>query len=243
MKAELIEKGEDNATFLVKGTNTGLMNAFRRAVISEVPTLAIHEVYFYENTSPLWDEFIAHRLGLIPLEAEYGTYDENTVVSFSLDATGPKIVYSSDLVSSDPSVKPADNRIIIVKLMEGQRLRLEAKAKMGTAKEHAKWQAGLASYRHVYRVEIKKPEAVKAEGGDIEEIERENKSSAGLSDKNLNLLKDVWENDPDAVELKKNEDQFILYVETYGNMDLPALIKAACDVLEKKLNNFLEAIS
>ncbi len=242
MKAELVEKGEDNATFVVKGANTGLLNAFRRTLISEVPTLAIHEVYFYENNSPLWDEFIAHRLGLIPLKADYGTYDQNTVVSFSLDVTGPKIVYSSDLVPSDPSVVPADDKIIIVKLMEGQRLRLEAKARMGTAKEHAKWQAGLASYRHVYRAEIKKPEAVKAEGGDLEEIEKENKSSAGLSDRNLNLLKDVWENDPEAVDLKRNEDQFILYVETYGNMDVPTLIKATCDVLEKKINDFLEAI-
>ena len=242
MKVELLNRDEESATFLVKGANTGLMNAFRRAVISEVPTLAIHEVFFYENTSPLWDEFIAHRLGLIPLKVEYGTYDENTEVTFSLEAEGPKVVYSGELVSSDPSVKVADDRIIIVKLMDGQRLRLEAKARMGTAKQHAKWQAGLASYRYVYRAEIKDPEAVKAEGGDPKKIEEENKSPAGLSDATYNLLRDVEELHPEAVSLKKNRDQFILYVETYGNMSLEELIKAATDVLEKNLNDVMEAI-
>ncbi len=242
MKVELLERDEESAKFLVKGVNTGLMNAFRRAVISEVPTLAIHEVYFYENTSPLWDEFIAHRLGLIPLRAEYGTYNEHTEVTLSLEASGPKVVYSGDLVSSDPSVVPVDDRIIVVKLMDGQRLRLEAKARMGTARMHAKWQAGLASYRHVYRAEVKKPDAVKAEGGDVKKIEEENKSPAGLSDASLNLLKDVAEADPDAVILKRNPDQFILYVETYGNMPLNKLIEAACDTLEKRLKEFEEAI-
>lgn len=242
MKVELINKDEESATFVVKGANTGLMNAFRRVVISEVPTLAIHEVYFYENNSPLWDEFIAHRLGLIPLKAEYGTYDKNTEVTFSLEATGPKVVYSGDLVSSDPSVSPADDKIMIIKLMDGQRIRLEAKARMGTAKQHAKWQAGLASYRYVYRADIKDPELVKAEGGDIKKIEEENKSLAGLSDASLNLLKDVEEINPDAVTLKRNKDQFVLYVETYGNMDLPSLIKAATDVLENNLRELMEAI-
>ena len=242
MKAELIDRDEESATFLIKGANIGLMNALRRVIISEVPTLAIHEVFFYENSSPLWDEFIAHRLGLIPLKADYGTYDEHTEISFSLEAEGPKVVYSGDLKPSDPSVVPADDKIIIVKLMDGQKLRLEAKARMGTAKEHAKWQAGLSSYRYVYRAEVKKPEVIKGEGGDLSVIEEENKKPSGLSDATLNLLKDIEEKDPEAVQLKRNEDQFIFYVETYWNMPLKDLIKAAFDVLEDKIRKAEEAI-
>ena len=242
MKVSLLSKDEDSATFLIKGANTGLMNALRRIIVSEIPVLAIEELYVYENDSPLWDEFIAHRVGLIPLRAEYGTYSSTSEVMFHLEAVGPKVVTAGDLQPSDPSVTPVDDKIIIVKLMDGQRLRFDAKARVGTAREHAKFQAGLASYRHVYRAEIKDEEAVRSEGGDPEKIRKESSSSAGLSDASISLLKDVEEKQPEAVHLYKNPDQFIFYVETYGNLTLPELLRAAFDVLEQELKEVEEVL-
>lgn len=61
---------ENSMTIQFVNTDASVMNAIRRVAISEVPTMAIETVLVYENTSPLAEEYISHRLGLIPLVAE-----------------------------------------------------------------------------------------------------------------------------------------------------------------------------
>lgn len=51
------------------GCSVAFANAFRRLMLSEVPSMAIEKVYIYNNTSIIQDEVLAHRLGLIPLRA------------------------------------------------------------------------------------------------------------------------------------------------------------------------------
>lgn len=52
------------------GVHPAVANAFRRIMISEVPSMAIEKVHIYNNTSIIQDEVLAHRLGLIPLKAD-----------------------------------------------------------------------------------------------------------------------------------------------------------------------------
>jgi DNA-directed RNA polymerase II subunit RPB3 len=64
--------------FTLHGTDVSLANAIRRTMIAEVPTMAIELVTVLENTTPLHDEYIAHRLGLIPLESKRAAEFENS---------------------------------------------------------------------------------------------------------------------------------------------------------------------
>lgn len=59
--------GEYDLSFTLSDADTSMANALRRVMIAEVPTIAIDLVNIEYNTSPMFDEFIAHRLGLIPL--------------------------------------------------------------------------------------------------------------------------------------------------------------------------------
>ncbi|KIR58766.1 DNA-directed RNA polymerase II subunit RPB3 [Cryptococcus bacillisporus CA1873] len=58
---------ETDATFHLSGVELAYANSLRRVMMADVPTIAIDQVLFTQNTTPLADEMIAHRLGLIPL--------------------------------------------------------------------------------------------------------------------------------------------------------------------------------
>ncbi|MGC8676401.1 MAG: DNA-directed RNA polymerase subunit D [Candidatus Micrarchaeia archaeon] len=147
MKISFIENSPFAVRFTASGIDTATANALRRIATGSVPTFAIDTVTFYENTSAMFDEYIAHRIGLIPIITPGKGYDEKDEIMFSLEAEGPITAYSGDLKSSDKNVKVANEKIPIMKLAEGQRLKLEGKAVMGVGSRHAKFQPGLATYK------------------------------------------------------------------------------------------------
>jgi DNA-directed RNA polymerase subunit D len=153
---EVIESSDARIRVRLKDIDRAYANALRRVAISQVPVMAIDDVVILENSSVMFDELVAHRLGLIPLKTDLNRYnlpedcDCNSAlgcpkcrVLLVLDAEAtdrPKTVLSSDLVSEDPESKPVSDSIPIVKLAPGQRIKLEAYARLGKGSEHAKWQ-------------------------------------------------------------------------------------------------------
>ncbi|KAJ3887742.1 DNA-directed RNA polymerase [Lentinula edodes] len=61
--------------FDIIGIDASIANAFRRIMIAEVPTIAIDQVYIFDNTSVIHDEVLAHRIGLVPLNVDPRTMD------------------------------------------------------------------------------------------------------------------------------------------------------------------------
>jgi DNA-directed RNA polymerase, alpha subunit/40 kD subunit len=126
-------------------------------MISDVPKMAIDYVDIYDNTSVLFDEMLSLRLGLVPLKTNADMYRFSQdceckgagcalcQVSLTLSAEGPCVVHSRDMKSSDPETVPSDLNIPIVELKVGQKVVLTAVARLGTAREHAKFQPVSAS--------------------------------------------------------------------------------------------------
>jgi DNA-directed RNA polymerase subunit D len=145
MKIEVLEDNSKVLRFKLKEATNSYANALRRIAMEHVKTFAIDKVTFYENTSAMFDEYIAHRIGLVPILTPKG-YGDKEEILFTLDATGPKTVYSKELAASDKEVKVANENIPIIKLAAEQRLRLDGKAVLGIGATHAKFQPGLVTY-------------------------------------------------------------------------------------------------
>lgn len=148
MKLTILENNEESIKFRLADTNYSFANALRRAMINGVGTLAIDTVTFYDNSSAMFDEYIAHRIGLIPIHTpkDYGEKDE---VVFSLSAEGPGTVYSKELSSTAKGIKVANEKIPIIKLAEGQKLKIDGKAVFRNATKSSKFQPGLVTYKAI----------------------------------------------------------------------------------------------
>lgn len=136
-------------------------------MISEVPTMTIDLVEIRENTSALHDEFLAHRLGLVPLVSDqidcFVTSEEcactrmctKCSVNFKMHASCSDTRERSEVTSKE--IRPCDpestvlpvqyeddngqeeDPIKLMMLSKNQQLDLTMVAKKGIGKTHAKW--------------------------------------------------------------------------------------------------------
>ena len=146
MSLEIINENEEKVSVKIKGVPLQYANALRRICLNGVPIYAVESVDVLENTSVLADEGIAHRLGLIPIKTELSAVQQNNEsdkIMFTLDSgetNQTRTILSGELKSQDDIVKPISDNIPIVTLAPGQRLNIEAYARLGRGTEHAKWE-------------------------------------------------------------------------------------------------------
>ena len=135
---ETIEKKENQLTFSAN-IEDSLANAIRRYV-GKVPVLAITEVEISRNDSPLYDETIAHRLGLIPLKMDKKIKEGEIKLSTKKEG----FVYSEDMQGK---IQPTSGKIPITLLNKDKQLKIKATIGLGIGEDHSKFFPGLMFYR------------------------------------------------------------------------------------------------
>ena len=196
--------------------------------------MAIEEVEIFKNDSALYDELLAHRLGLIPLKMEKGM-SEKTKIDFKLSKTGPCTVYSGDL---EGSVDVVYDKIPLTILGEGHKLELSATATLGKGINHAKYLPGLCYYRHL---------SVVKSNSEVDEIVSKSKGLIKPEKKGSSWIADLSDGDAErvaSIDAKSIEDsdEILFVIESYGNMDAKDIFAKAIEALEENLNEFVKSL-
>ncbi len=152
-KVSKIKEAGDTLSFTLSNTNNSIANAIRRVLIAEIPTWAFGNITVEENVTPFSDEYLSHRIGLVPINNEL--VKDNSPRDFVLDAKGSPDglikIYSQEIKPKD-FVFPG---IVLTELKglsdKQEHLRVKMTLEKGTHKTHdAKYSAvTIASYKQV----------------------------------------------------------------------------------------------
>ncbi len=266
MKVEIVDKTETTMRLIIWGTDVSFVNSLRRIILAEVPCMAVEDVVIVENSSLIHDEILAHRLGLIPVKTDLDSYNLpeecscksefgcnlcRAVLTLNVEAEEVKrTVYSGDLVSENPDIRPVSNRIPIVKLVQGQKVRLEAYARLGKGKAHAKWQpVSMCVYKYFPQIRVDEKRCVTCEEcakvcpkkvlwTANNKMEVRNVIDCTLCEDCV----DACPEDPPAIELTWDKNTFIFDIESTGVLPVERIVLESLSILDKKASGFVKKL-
>ena len=255
MDIEILKSGDNESAFILKGINPAIANTIRRLVLDEVPVLAVEEINLTKNNSALYDETIAHRIGLVPLTTDLETYNlpakckckgegcAKCRVNFKLKAVGPCIVTAENLEFDDPKVKSVHPKMQIVILLKNQKLEMEGYATLGIGKDHMKFSPAHIYYKGYPELVVSGKANVKTCIDKCDGILKDKGKTLEITDitKWTDACEDVCEKN--GVEVIASDENFIFYVEPWGQLGLNEILDRAITIFDEKLDELDEEIS
>jgi DNA-directed RNA polymerase alpha subunit/DNA-directed RNA polymerase subunit L len=226
-------------SFDIENLDLSIVNSIRRIILTEIPVVGFYgedepTVEIIENTGPLHNEFMKHRIGLIPIYVNEDITDNyiDDDYEFSLNVNNTSTITKNittadftgkyknkDLTQKELSeLFPADNitkqHILITRLRSDEKLELHAKAIKRTAKTNASFSS--VSLANFYFLEDKK-EADKADN---------------ILDKQRSFVKNAY-GDPVLIKFE---------IESVNKLSYKYLFSKAIDIIVDKLKLLISNI-
>ena len=233
---KIIQKNENQIAFEAK-IEDSLANAIRRYV-NHIPLLAVDEVLISKNDSPLYDETIAHRVGLIPLKMEKSKKEGK----IKLSVTKEGMVYSGELKGD---VKPVYDNIPITFLNKEQEMEFEATVKLGIGSEHSKFSPGIIYYRNVAEITMDKDLKEQVKNACSNAEIKEKGSKIVVVDNGRTEVTDICErisNENGKTAEVEMKDDLVITIESYGQISPEEIFKKSVEELEKDLETVSKKI-
>ncbi len=246
MNLKLLYSRNNKVSFIIEDITPAIANTVRRLVTDEVPTMAIDTVNIVKNSSAMYDEMLAHRLGLVPLKTDLKTYNlkgeckcegkgcSNCQTSLTMDVKGPATVYSGGLKAKDKEIKPVYDKMPIVKLLKEQEIEIEAIAVLGKGKQHAKFSPGLIYYRGVPEFSAKNNAKIPLCDSHSKALSVRNSAPETKGRKCMVC----YDYDLQDIEVKSSDKDFIFTLESWGQLGCREILSRAMDEMDSKLDDF-----
>ncbi|MFW6283670.1 MAG: DNA-directed RNA polymerase subunit D, partial [Minisyncoccales bacterium] len=226
---ETIKKTENNIT--IKGkVEDSLLNAIRRYV-NRIPVLAIDEVEIIKNDSPLYDETLAHRMGLVPLKIKKAALKKETELELYSKAEG--FVYSGDIKGE---LDVAYDKIPLTTLNKGGEVHVKASVKAGKGEDHSKFSPGFVYFREVFDVKADKDCPIEVIKKCPQNVFEEKAGKVSVRD---SLKCDFCEECIDYCKKNKKDsikitptNELLITIESFGQMDIKDIFKESIEVLK-----------
>ncbi len=247
MEIKLLSKKEDGTSkFLMTGTSAHILNMYRRLIVNKVPSMAIDTVEIIENSSALYDDMLAHRLGLIALKTDLDVCfikdNKKYSVALALEAEGPCTIYAEQMETKDPGVYAVHKKTPIVKLLKNQRLKFIATATTGNGKEHIKHSPALLYYEKYPYLKVKDEKKAEAiikscpiDAAKLEKTKLKNINTYELCPGCLGSLED-------DKHIETNDTDYLVTIEPWGQLTTGEIIEAVSTVSNNLLDELTKEI-
>ncbi len=258
LELKVLNKSDNEIGFSVEGIPVSLASAIRKAMISEVPTMAIEKVTFKKNDSALNDEVIANRLGQIPFTFNKKAYNlpekcickgkgcSRCQIEMVLKKKGIGVVYSGDIKTTSKDVKPVFDKMPITEMFEPKdRIEFTAITTLGIGKKHAKWQGAVVGYRNLAKITVSKDLHGKKEHVDscpVNVFDLKGDKISVSRPLNCILCMNCVDVSKGKISVDPINDSFVFNVETVSGLDIKDLVKSSLEVLDGKLDTFEKAL-